>query len=217
MFTPTKFELFPLLPSELRIRIYKHALTIPRTIVIACQRQKIQGTRQYNEVFTSNALVPALIHTSREARFEALKFYTPSFRTDTSPNYTYIHFEQDTIDCSDRVLQYLNSDVRDKVQNMVVHVYDAALFWHFNMETVKQMIALKSLDILASQDMISWSTNRRWVDGLIGDIRLSKEWHPDWVSPRVTIMDQYTKEELAIIPAGRWVDPENNPEDREPQ
>lgn len=70
-----------------------------------------------------------------------------------------------------------------------------------------QMIALESLDILASQAMIAWSTDRRWVDGLIEDIGLSKEWHPDWVSPRVKVMDINTREELAIVPAGKWVKP----------
>ncbi|KAE9976686.1 hypothetical protein EG328_002472 [Venturia inaequalis] len=207
MSTPKTFQQFPLLPSELRIKIYQYALTTPRTIIIACRREKIQGTRQYKETLTSKTPVPALIHTSREARFESLKLYTPSFKTDTSPNYTYIHFEKDTIECTHRVLQYLKLDTREKVQNMVVHVHDAALFWHFHMETVMQMIALKSLDILAPQDTISWSTDRRCIDGLINDIGLSKEWNPDWVSPRVRIMDKYNKEELAILPAGKWVDP----------
>ncbi|QDS68771.1 hypothetical protein FKW77_005127 [Venturia effusa] len=201
------FHPFPELPSELRIKIYKYALTTPRTVLIACKRDKIEGTRQYKEAYTSRTPVPALLHTCHEARFEALKVYTPAFKTETSPNYTYVHFEQDTIDCIDRVLQYLKPDVREKIQTMVVHVYDAALFWHFHMETIMQMSALKALDTVASQDRVAWSTNRRWVDGLINDIGLTKEKYPDWVSPRVKVLDKTTKEELARIAGGPWVDP----------
>lgn len=174
---------------------------------MGCRRKKIQGTRQYKEAFMSESSIPTLLHTSREARFEALKVYRPAFKTETSPNYTYIHFKQDTIECADRILQYLKPDTVNQVQKMVVHVYDASLFWHFHMERVMEMKALKSLDILASQDQVSWSTDRRWVDGLINDIGLSKESFPGWVSPRVKVMDKKTKEELAIIPAGVWVDP----------
>lgn len=69
-----------------------------------------------------------------------------------------------------------------------------------------EMTALKLLDILASQDKIAWITDRRWVDGLINDIGLSKEGNPDWVSPRVKVLDKDTKEELAVISAGAWVE-----------
>lgn len=212
MSTFTTFHQFPQLPSELRIKIYEYALSAPRTIVVACQKEKIQGTRQYNEAFTSKTPVPALLHTSRESRFEGLNVYTPAFKTETSPNYTYVHFEQDTVECVDRVLQYLKPDVIEQIQKMVVHVHDAALFWHFHMDRVMEMTALKLLDILASQDEIAWSTDRRWVDGLINDIGLSKEGNPDWVSPRVKVLDKDTKEELAIISAGAWVDPDEGTE-----
>src|ERR1700712_931895 len=107
MSTLMAFHLFPLLPFELRIKVYELVLSSPRTVVISCQREKIQGTRQFIEKFVSKTAVPALLHTTHESRIEGLRIYTPAFKTDTSPNYTYISFEKDTVECVDRILQYL--------------------------------------------------------------------------------------------------------------
>jgi hypothetical protein len=210
MSTLATFHLFPQLPSELRLKVYDFALSTPRTVVVSCKREKIEGTREFAETFTSQNPVPALLHTCRESRIEGLKVYKPAFRTDTSPNYTYAAFDQDTIECIDRVVQYLKRDEIDRVQKMLVRVYDSALFWHFHMETVMAMQNLEELDILASQEQIGWGIDRRWVDGLTNDIRLTKENVPDWCCPRIRVLDNSSSEEIDVIPYGVWVEPEED-------
>lgn len=208
MTTLTLFHRFPLLPSELRIRIYGFALSTPRNVVVSCHKEKIQGTRQFTNTFTSKSPVPALLHMSRESRVEGLKVYKPALRTEASLNYTYICFEQDTIECTDQTVQHLEPLGLERVQQMLVHVHDSALFWHFHMNTIMGLKSLKLLNLFASQELINWSTDRRWVDGMINDIGLTKEKFPDWVCPHIKVIDKDSKEELATIPGGVWIGPE---------
>lgn len=67
-----------------------------------------------------------------------------------------------------------------------------------------RMSRLKELDLLVTEEKISWRGERRWVDGLINDIQLTKEKYSDWVCPRVTLLNRDSGKELSVIPGGVW-------------
>ena len=91
-FTPRNFSLFPKLPSELRLTVWRHALPKGRTIVIT--HRPHQGNDPAWEVIKEQQLIsdrrpisaptihykstiphPTILSVCRESRYEALKYY----------------------------------------------------------------------------------------------------------------------------------------------
>jgi hypothetical protein len=197
----TTFHLFPMLPSELRLKIWNLALSTPRVVTISCEREMLDRTRRFARSFVSQSAVPALLHTCRESRFEGLSTYTPLFKTDASPIYTYVSFEHDTIQCADSILEYIGDKEVEGMQRMILEVKDAAYFGHFHMDVLKRMGKLKELDLLTQERVIS-SWNRGYVESLMGDFEESRYGDPGWECPRVRILNRNTGEELSVIPGG---------------
>src|ERR1700761_3580389 len=157
MSTLTTFHLFPMLPSELRIKVWNLALSLPRVVTVSCKRERLYGTRRFAKSFVSQTAVTALLHTCRESRLEGFLTYIPTFKTDTSPVYTYISFEHDTIRCTDSILEYIGEEEAQRVQKMIIEVKDAAYFGHFHMDDLARMRRLRELDLLMLQETFGWS------------------------------------------------------------
>lgn len=82
------FSFFPQLATELRLKVWTYAIQ-PRTISI-CYLPT-------TDICSSASPVPALLHTSREARYEALRYYNLCFGTHKSPPQIYFAPRFDTI------------------------------------------------------------------------------------------------------------------------
>ena len=202
MSTPSTFHPFPLLPSELRIKVWNFVVSVPRVVTVSCEKEKIR-TRRIAKSFVSQTAVPALLHTCRESRHEGLLTYTPAFKTETSPNYIYVSFEHDAIRCADSMLEYVGEEEVKRVQRLILAVQDAAYFAHFYMDVLMRMGKLRDLDLLVLQEPITpWNTERRHVDGITVDFELARERVPDWECPRVRFVERNTGEELGVIPGG---------------
>jgi len=201
----TEFHLFPQLPGELRLKIWKLALSTPRVVDIDCTKQSVEGERRWVERFYSSTPQPALLHACQESRFEALSTntYLPAFTTKHSPNVIYVSFDQDTIQCSDSMLPYIAKTEAIAIQRMILDVRDAAYFGHFHMDTVKTMTNLTHLELLMSQPLVqSWEPAEKF---LVRDFQRERFDSPGWNSPTVRIVDRITKEELAVVHGGALV------------
>jgi hypothetical protein len=202
MSTLTSFHLFPMLPSELRIKVWNLALSLPRVVTVSCERERLSLTRRFAKAFISQTAVPALLHTCRESRLEGFLTYKPMFKTDTSPIYTYVSLKHDTIQCADTMLEYLGEEEAEHLQRMILEVKDAAYFGHFHMDVLMRMRKLRELDLLVQQEVIGWNRGRRYLDILIGDFEQARIEDPAWECPRVRIVDRNTGKELSVIPGG---------------
>ncbi len=108
----TQFDLFPLLPFELRIKIWGVALTTPRTVSISCKKGHLDTERRITLSFTSHTPPHPLLRVCHESRFETLNTYSyvPMFKTDVSPRCIYVNFTYDTIRCAAADLEYLGRE-----------------------------------------------------------------------------------------------------------
>ncbi|PQE03576.1 hypothetical protein CJF31_00010147 [Rutstroemia sp. NJR-2017a BVV2] len=69
--TPTTFPLFPLLPAELRLQIWSHALPSPRTLKV-----KIDAySSAHAELLGPFAPIPSIMHVCAESRSVGLSIY----------------------------------------------------------------------------------------------------------------------------------------------
>ncbi|KAI5918548.1 hypothetical protein F4810DRAFT_715348 [Camillea tinctor] len=102
------FSKFNELPPELRIKIWQHAMPEARTIVIKSPYTRntqtpksldeaLSHTYDNEETWQSTTQIPALLHVSAEARYEALKHYTLSFGVSGKQSRIYVDFSRDTI------------------------------------------------------------------------------------------------------------------------
>lgn len=101
-----EFTLFPMLPMELRLKIWKTSTFISRVVPIAPKdigKMPITGERIFK--YISPVQVPAMLHTSQESREEGLKHYKREFAVviygyDMSifiEGKIYVNFMSDTI------------------------------------------------------------------------------------------------------------------------
>jgi hypothetical protein len=77
---PTSFTCFPDLPTEIRLKIWKHACFIPRNmdVFLVALRTRWRGGEALS-VFRTSQRDPATLYTNKESRTIALKFYTLEF------------------------------------------------------------------------------------------------------------------------------------------
>jgi hypothetical protein len=206
MTSSSSFELFPLLPFELRLKIWHLVLSTPRVVTISCEREKLDRERRFAKSFVSTTRPPALLHVCSETRSEGLSIYTPHFKTDTSPIYTYISFENDTVQCPDSVLEYMGEEEVQRVQRMILDVRDSEYFGHFHMDVIKRMSKLMEVSLLAQDGQLqNWYRAGRFVERLVGDFEEGRYSDPGWECPRVRILNKNTGEELRVFAGGALI------------
>ncbi|KAH6712543.1 hypothetical protein DL95DRAFT_393148 [Leptodontidium sp. 2 PMI_412] len=214
----TEFHLFPTLPSELRLRVWDIILSDPRIVDISCRKGIVKSNQQHTrfvEAFLSSTPIPPTLHVSRESRYEALatyKTYFLSFKSNytpyhivlKAPNYIYLAFNQDTIRCSDNLLEYIDAAEIENIEKMILEVADAGYFGHFNMEVITQMTRLKELELHTSEGQITdWRGDSAQI--LTRDFELAKRNNPGWECPRVRITSRETGKELKVLEAGALI------------
>jgi hypothetical protein len=87
--SPSDFALFPELPVEVRLKIWRQACLTLRIVVV-----------QYNPDegrFVSNSGPPAVLRVFRESRHEALGIYRLDFSTPSTAPHIYVHSHVDII------------------------------------------------------------------------------------------------------------------------
>ncbi|KAH8805681.1 hypothetical protein F5884DRAFT_455405 [Xylogone sp. PMI_703] len=214
----SQFHKFPLLPSELRLKIWHVALTVPRTVDINLKRSVRPSTGQRSaQSFNTTTPIPALLHTCRESRLEGLTIYKPLFTTRQSENFIYISLTSDVIQVPANVISYFGKDECREIRSLTVHVKDLGYFGYYNMDTLMTMSALKELTLLVESvvgtlwDVERWVKNGyHYLEPLMKDFREASIANPTWERPTVHIMDAKTGEELVVLEGGVYV-----PEDGE--
>jgi len=91
------FTLFGDLPPELQLLIWEAARPAPRFIILQGRPQNPSRSRWDDQDIYSNAKVPALLHTCRNSRRIALKWYRLSFGNPTFPPRVYFDWEEDCL------------------------------------------------------------------------------------------------------------------------
>ncbi|KAK0128287.1 hypothetical protein ONS95_000262 [Cadophora gregata] len=214
----TEFHLFPTLPSELRIKIWETVLSSPRIVHINCEKGVIKSNQQqtrFIKSFLSSTPIPPTLHVCRESRYEALSIYkthfatfksnyTPYHKTLKAPNYIYVAFGQDTIRCSDNLLEYFDNVELGSIEKMILEVADASCFGHFNMEVVMGMARLKELELNTAEGLLTdWRGDSKAI--LSRDFEIAKTNNPGWESPRVRITSRTTGEDLKVLERGALI------------
>lgn len=109
----SNFTNFKDLPPELRIKIWQHAITGPRTVIVespftrppkpmprsledALSRACTEDTVN-EDTWWSRTAIPSLLHVNTEARHEALKHYQLSLGAGTAQPKVYVDFSRDTL------------------------------------------------------------------------------------------------------------------------
>jgi hypothetical protein len=81
-----EFTLFPKLPIELRVKIWKLASFVQRNVIISASSLYLSNNSKYSKewpyYFASSSPPPAILHTTRESRTEGLKYYLLEFGTN---------------------------------------------------------------------------------------------------------------------------------------
>jgi hypothetical protein len=199
------FHLFPLLPSELRLKIWTIALCTPRVVTIACRKAPFHPRTpeipRTIEWFSSNPPVPPLMHACSESRHEALPFYTANLFTPSSC--IFLSFSFDIVRFPDHVLANVPPAALQHIQELILEVNDCAYFEHFNMEYIQQMTALKNVEIVACKGVPhSWGGEDWYLQQLLMGFETAREAHKAWACPRVTVFDKDTLEQVGYIEGG---------------
>jgi hypothetical protein len=195
MSTPIEFHPFLALPSELRLQIWRMALSIPRNVNVACDTGIFQrGVPRSAKSFSSSERPPALLHVCRESRIEALRIYKPLFQTKSSPKYIYVAFSQDIITVSDNILGFLRGVDLQGIQKMAINIKDPAYFGHFNIDILKKMQPnLTELELIVEQpETYRRNHGESCLQLVTGDIRQAMAMDPGWVWPNMNIVDGKT-------------------------
>ncbi|KAE8454158.1 hypothetical protein EG329_005083 [Mollisiaceae sp. DMI_Dod_QoI] len=204
----TQFDLFPLLPFELRIKIWGVALTTPRTVSISCKKGHLDTERRITLSFTSHTPPHPLLRVCHESRFETLNTYSyvPMFKTDVSPRCIYVNFTYDTIRCAAAVLEYLGREEVAGLRKMVLEVGDGAYFGHFHMDTIKRMGQLEELELRTVQAVIKNWGSERVLESLGTDFERERFTDPGWKCPKVRIINTENGELLRTVEGGALVE-----------
>ncbi|OBT77541.1 hypothetical protein VF21_04558 [Pseudogymnoascus sp. 05NY08] len=91
-----KFVRFPLLPAEIRLKIWGFCLALQYSPIVH-QRFKNERSTKPTAKYVCFTRHPSLLDTCHESRVEALKYYTLGLGTVTSPPRTYMNYETSSV------------------------------------------------------------------------------------------------------------------------
>jgi hypothetical protein len=189
-----KFHLFPALPMEIRLQIWSYTLDESRDIHLICDVHRDAESKQSTHSFKTNTSAPSILYACRESRFEtnAIAIYPPSFGTKHLPPRIPINFHRDTIHIQDRHLSHLHYLDMAKIRHLVVDIKDWAYFWHYHMDTIKNMGALETLDLIVKEGVLNSWDDRSAAQILLRYFEVEREDDDGWRIPRLRVLDTIT-------------------------
>ncbi|KAF7556899.1 hypothetical protein G7046_g6169 [Stylonectria norvegica] len=147
------FHPFPLLPFELRARIWEMTVE-PRTVEIRFTRDRITwGNVLY---VTSSTPVPGVMQTCHEAR--NLGLYQRAFSSGDEPRYVWVNFEADMISignsdyCIIKPEQLLIRRLRFEDESTDGH----AGFFHFHSKELRDFCNLTEIHVICQDGLLDW-------------------------------------------------------------
>jgi len=131
VFPLSKFELFPKLPIELRLKVWKLSMPGPRRVDVRFLSDGRRGDHEFT------AEMPVLLHVCQESRNEVLKKYEVIFKHPKALNQCYFNFELDTLhmlysSCSQKyqfVAKSKSPDSIKKVQKLAIDGVSCSTFF----------------------------------------------------------------------------------------
>ncbi len=143
------FTLFTNLPSELRIKIWKHSFPAPRVVPVRFQRDSGQ--------YTSNSAPPTLLHVSSESRSILLSTYTKLMLSPKYNSIVFVNFDIDTIffdslDCSpdgDLSLDLVRSPHKDRILSCAIDSQVWEVLRAFKYDPLSEVTTMPNLRTIA--------------------------------------------------------------------
>ncbi|KAE8353449.1 hypothetical protein BDV28DRAFT_106863 [Aspergillus coremiiformis] len=189
----TTFPLFQSLPVEIRHYIWHLSLSNDQVIRISCNRGIRPSGRRYARCFRANRANPPQLQVNVEARQEALRRYTPYFRTEYAPySCIYLAPEWDVVHLHEAVLAYLGTTERAALRHVIIDVQDYMAFGSYWMDSLRSMEHLQEVVLVVLPLTFSphWVSNHR-DDDIVGMLKGAfvecAQTNPEWVMPQVQV------------------------------
>jgi hypothetical protein len=220
----TTFTLFPKLPSELRLKIWRLAAPGPRTVPVEYRMKydTFEGKRVSTfSGWRSSDPVPVILHICHEARDEALKSYQPAFGSYFQQPKIYINFDIDTVlfgmeletlsqndslgshGPSDYLLElFLGGDYHgandgEKIQRMVLDINESLYGRRaFCWDEIRPFENLKELTVRSWDEDDMADVLMRHFRGTLGTVAGK---HPDWAIPGITAVSAISRNEWGRV------------------
>ncbi|KAH9210626.1 hypothetical protein DL95DRAFT_465641 [Leptodontidium sp. 2 PMI_412] len=180
------FLQFPRLPKELRLLIWAFA-SIPRILTI-CKFFSHDKDAQY---LYSTDPPPATLHVCHESRKESP--YVASFRMGSSPRYSWVNFNVDTIQMHDYILRHIEPKEMAQIRWAILEVDDASDFEAWAVHDVCLMSSLEVLTIYTISDLRSWV--EKW-DRLLFSGDFTFRGREGLTCPMLKVIERKTGEQL---------------------
>ncbi|EGY15175.1 hypothetical protein VD0002_g6576 [Verticillium dahliae] len=172
----TMFHPFSRLPAELRLHIWNLAAEPRRVMILGISCYSYEGGAMVgHELFTSRTPVPAVLHACCEAR--QLPSYRKAFASqfasapESRQDYVWVDFAADTIQCSESLV-WFSPEERPLIRHLRMEVYNQEDFEEEGMAMMRELTALKSLDILYGYDLKHWFGMYDWDFGVCSKNRI---------------------------------------------
>lgn len=219
---PATFTLFPELPSELRLKIWRFCVPGPRTVGVQykMKRDYFDGKRKFNFLgWRSSDPIPVILQICHESRSEALKSCRPAFGSFFHQPSIYIDFEIDAVhfvnerldppdswensEPSDYLLdvflggEYHGSDDGEKIQRMILDINESlygrrAFCW----DEIRLLTGLNELTIVAfDEDDMADELMRHFRETLGAVARA----HPEWLVPDIMAVSKISGREWGRV------------------
>ncbi|KFZ04664.1 hypothetical protein V501_09078 [Pseudogymnoascus sp. VKM F-4519 (FW-2642)] len=187
------FYLFPRLPTELRLQIWKFAAVLPRVLTVRSVSSNLSVQPKRFEYFYSPDPAPAMFLACKESRLEALPLYTKAFSAGTTPRYIWANFTVDTIKIDDYSLSEIKVAERRLIRWLVVESVSARLYLYYRFGEFRGFRNLEELDILVSEEISQWEGSiirfRYHMTEQYGELE-------DWECPSIRIFQPETGVEM---------------------
>jgi hypothetical protein len=188
------FHLFPRLPTELRLQIWKFAAVLPRVLTVRSVSSNLSVQPKRVEYFYSPDPAPAMFLACQESRLEALPLYTKAFSAGTTPpRYISANFTVDTIKIDDYSLSGIMVAERQLIRWLVVESVSAGLYHYYRFGEFRGFRNLEEVDILVSEEISQW-------EGTINHFRYHMTAQycglEDWECPSIRIFQPETGVEM---------------------
>ena len=144
------FHPFPLLPFEIRARIWEMTIE-PRTVEVRFTREHTTyGKVRY---VTSSTPVPGAVQTCHEAR--NLGLYQRAFSSGDEPRYVWVNFEVDMISIGETDYWIINSE-RLLIRRLRFEDKNNEGFFHFHSKELRDFCNFREIHVICKDGLLAW-------------------------------------------------------------